>query len=147
MQCAIAEPVIHLWKADWDAPQVVRLPLDRVGGRLEANWLQSCNTDSYGLMISSAHQHVTAQISKNADLISAVGEFDQGFKPVGTGAEAMFDEGNSLDLSPIKIAHDETMEGYGGYDDDNEHSASSYGRGNEMVNDTFHYRRHVKARG
>ena len=147
MQCAILEPAIHLWKASWDVPRVVKLPLDRTGGRLEANWLQSSNTESYGLMISSPHQYITAQISKDADFISAIGEIDQGFKPVGTGAEAMFDEGNSLDLSPIKIAHDETMEVYGGYDVGNEHSESSFGMGNEMVNDTFHYRRHVKAGG
>lgn len=145
MQCAIPEPAIHLYKASWDYPRIVKLPLDRIGGRLEANWLQSPNSESYGLMISSAHQYVTAQISGNADLISAVGESDRGFKPIGTGAEAMFDEGNSLDLSPIKITHDETLEVYGGYDGGNEHSESSFGMGNEMVNDTFHYRRHVKA--
>ena len=145
MQCAIPEPAIHLWKANWDAPRVVKLPLDRVGGRLEASWLQSSDTEPYGLMISSAHQYVIAQISKNGDLISEVGEFDLGFKSVGTGAETMFDEGNSLDLSPIKIAHDETMEVHGGYDDGIEHSESSFGMGNEMVNDTFHYRRRVKA--
>ena len=144
MHCAIPEPSIHLYKASWDFPRIVKLPLDRIGGRLEANWLQSPDTESYGLMISSAHQYVTAQMSRNADLISAVGESDLGFKSVGTGAEAMFDEGNSLDLSPIKIPHDETLEVYDGYDGGDEHPESGFGMDNEMVNDTFHYRRHVK---
>ena len=145
MQCAIPEPAIHLYKATWDVPRIVKLPLDRIGGRLEAHWLQSPDSESYALVISSAHQYVTAQISRNADVISAVGESDQEFKSVGTGAEPMFDEGNSLDLSPIKITRDETLEVYGGYDGGNEHSESSFGMDNEMVNDTFHYRRHVKA--
>ena len=145
MHCAIPEPAIHLYKASWGFPRIVKLPLDRIGGRLEANWLQSPIAEFYGLMISSAHQYVTAQISRNADLISAVGESGLGFKSVGTGAEAMFDEGNSLYLSPIKIPRDETLEVHGGYDGGNEHSESSFGMGNEMVNDTFHYRRQVKA--
>ena len=145
MQCAISEPAIHLYKATWDFPRIVKLPLDRTGGRLEADWLQSLDSESYAVVISSAHQHVTAQISRNADLISAVGESDRDFRSLGTGAEPMFDEGNSLDLSPIRIARDATLEVYGGYDGGHEHSEPSFEIDNEMVNDTFHYRRHVKA--
>ena len=145
MQCAISEPAIHLYKATWDFPRIVKLPLDRTGGRLEADWLQSLDSESYAVVISSAHQHVTARISRNGDLISAVGETDREFRSLGTGAEPMFDEGNSLDLSPIRIARDETLEVYGGYDGGHEHSEPSFGMDNEMVNDTFHYRRHVKA--
>lgn len=57
----------------------------------------------------------------------------------------MFDEGNSLDLSPIKITHDETLEVHDDFGDDNGDSGLGFGLGNEMVDDTFHYRRRIKA--
>lgn len=98
-------------------------------------------------MVTSIHQYATARISKNGDPISEIGNLDLGFRSVGTGAEDMFDEGNSLDLSPIKIAHDDTMELHDSYDDGNDRSGSSFEMGNEMVDDTFHYRRHIKAAG
>ena len=96
-------------------------------------------------MISSSHDSVTARISEAGDLIPEVGGIDLGVQSKSIGAENMFDEGNSLDLSPIKVAHDETIEVYSGHDDGNEHSGSSFGMENEMVDDTFHCRRHVKA--
>ena len=145
VHCAIPDLAVHLWKSTWNAPRIISLPLERAGGRLETSWLQSPDNDSYSLMITSTHQYATAEISKNGDLIPEVGTLELSFKSVGTGAEHMFDEGNSLDLSPIKIAHDETMEGRDGYDDGNDRSGSSFGMGNELVDDTFHYRRHVKA--
>ena len=147
IHCAIPEPAVHLWKSTWDAPRIFTLPLERAGSRLEASWLQSPHSDSFNLMITSTHQYATARISKNGDLIPEVGNLDLGFRSVGTGAEDMFDEGNSLDLSPIKIAHDDTMEVRDSYDDGNDSSGSSFEMGNEMVDDTFHYRRHIKAAG
>lgn len=54
----------------------------------------------------------------------------------------MFDEGNSLDLSPIKISHStvEVSAAYGGDGD-----GSGLGVTEEMLDDTFHYRRQVRA--
>jgi len=51
---------------------------------------------------------------------------------VGLGPEDMFDEGNSMDLSPIRLSHDqhEGELGMGGTDYDD-------------VDDTFDYRRHL----
>ena len=62
---------------------------------------------------------------------------------IDTGAEDMFDEGNSLDLSPIKISHS-TVE-VSGYEGQLENSGSGFGFTEDMLDDTFHYRRHVKA--
>lgn len=56
----------------------------------------------------------------------------------------MFDEGNSLDLSPIKISHSTVeVSAYGG--DGDERSGSGFGFTEEMLDDTFHYRRQVRA--
>ena len=66
---------------------------------------------------------------------------DEAFsKSENVRAENLFDEGNSLDLSPIKITRDETI----GLDDE---ERSGFVMENEMLDDTFHYRRHVRALG
>ena len=62
---------------------------------------------------------------------------------IETGAEDMFDEGNSLDLSPIKISHS-TVE-VSGYEDEDGKFGEGFGFTEEMLDDTFHYRRNVKA--
>jgi hypothetical protein len=131
---------------------IVTLPLSKTGGRLEAHWLRSLDLGTYNILLTSTHAYTTAQISQTGSLIPSADAMsadpDLGFRSVGTGAEDMFDEGNSLDLSPIKITHDETMEVHDGFNDSGDGSGSSgFGMGNEMVDDTFHYRRHVKAGG
>lgn len=147
IHCAIPEPAVHLWKLNWDIPRVVTLPLERTGGRSEASWLQSPEENTYSLMLSSTHQYTKACISSNGEIISEQPSFEGAARSLGTGVEDMFDEGNSLDLSPIKLAHDEMMEVHGGFGGADDHSGSSFGMGNEMVDDTFHYRRHVKVGG
>ena len=140
IHCAIPEPAVHLWKTTWHAPQILMLPLQRIRGRLEANWLESPTDDIFNIMISSAHQYTTARISSDGEIITPP---ETAANPVDMGAEDMFDEGNSLDLSPIKISHS-TVE-VSGYGDGNENLGSGLGFTEEMLDDTFHYRRHVKA--
>ncbi|KAF6231762.1 hypothetical protein HO173_010064 [Letharia columbiana] len=141
IHCAIPEPAIHLWKTTWHAPRILMLPLLRIGGRLEASWLKSLTDESFNLMISSAHQYTTVRISPDGEVIAESIPLDAAALSIDTGAEDMFDEGNSLDLSPIKISHS-TVE-VSGYGDD--HFGSGFGFTEEMLDDTFHYRRHVKA--
>lgn len=119
------------------------LPLPRIGGRLEASWLEGSGDDKFGLMISSAHHYTTTRISCDGEVIPEETLPEAATIPIDAGAEDLFDEGNSLDLSPIKISHS-TVE-VSGYGDDNEHSGSGFGFTEEMLDDTFHYRRHVKA--
>lgn len=97
------------------------------------------------MMLSSTHQYIICAVSSSGELIPTAPNMSQGDKPVSVGAEDMFDEGNSLDLSPIKIAHNETCEVHDAFGDPYDDSGSGLGLGNEMVDDTFHYRRHVKA--
>ncbi len=119
------------------------LPLRRTGGRLEASWLESSSDDTFSLMISSAHQFTTARISSDGEIIVEAILPDAAAMSIGAGAEDMFDEGNSLDLSPIKISHS-TVE-VSAFGDGDDRSGSGFGFTEEMLDDTFHYRRHVKA--
>ncbi len=119
------------------------LPLPRIGGRLEASWLESSSDDNFNIMVNSAHQYTTARISSDGELIEDAMPPEMAVASIDPGAEDMFDEGNSLDLSPIKISHS-TVE-VSGYEDGNDHSRSGFGFTEEMLDDTFHYRRHVKA--
>ncbi|CAD6581432.1 MAG: hypothetical protein ASARMPREDX12_000461 [Alectoria sarmentosa] len=143
IHCAIPEPAVHLWKTTWHAPRILMLPLQRIGGRLEASWLQSSSDDDFNLMISSTHQYTTACVSSDGEVIAKAIPPEAAAVSVGTGAEDMFDEGNSLDLSPIKISHS-TVE-VSGYGDGDDLFGSGFGFTEEMLDDTFHYRRHVKA--
>ena len=120
------------------------LPLQRIGGRLEASWLESSSDDSFDLMISSAHQYTSARVSSDGEVMPEAVPPEARATSIDAGAEDMFDEGNSLDLSPIKISHS-TVE-VSAYEDGNEHYGSGLGFGftEEMLDDTFHYRRHVK---
>ena len=93
-------------------------------------------------MISSAHQYTSAHISSDGEVIPEAIPPGVAATSIDTGAEDMFDEGNSLDLSPIKISHS-TVE-VSGYEDENDHSGSNFGFTEDMLDDTFHYRRHVK---
>ena len=116
-------------------------PLPRKGGRLEASWLESPSDDTFNLMISSAHQYTTARVSSDGELLPEAIPPDAAAFSIGAGAEDMFDEGNSLDLSPIKISHS-TVE-VSAYGDGDERSG--FGFTEEMLDDTFHYRRQVKS--
>ena len=95
-------------------------------------------------MITSAHHYTTARISSDGEVLLEVVS-PEAAAPVSieAGAEDMFDEGNSLDLSPIKISHS-TVE-VSGYENGDERSGSGFGFTEDMLDDTFHYRRHVKA--
>lgn len=58
------------------------------------------------------------------------------------GPEAMFDEGNSLDLSPIKISHGALTYGHAlAVDPEEAEFGSTQSSVDEMLDDTFHHRR------
>lgn len=95
-------------------------------------------------MITSAHSFGTVSISSDGEVLQGAGSPEAAAADsIEPGAEDMFDEGNSLDLSPIKISHS-TVE-VSGYENGDERSGSGFGFTEDMLDDTFHYRRHVKA--
>lgn len=105
IQCNLVDPVIHLWNAAWEAPKVIRLPLDKLEGKIEANWLHDEAIDMHMLMLGNAHNYVIGQISRNGELASLPDEIEM----TGAGPEDMFDEGNSLDLCQVSDEVDDTF--------------------------------------
>lgn len=137
IHCNTNDPVFHIWKATWDLPRIVNLRLDQTGGKMEAAWLRDVD-DISSLLIGNSYGFTIARITHDGQLLSSTADV----KRIGTGPEDIFDEGNSLILSPIKISHDEVTTGI-------RHGSSeitALGRWaiSDEVQDTFHYRRHPK---
>ena len=142
IHCAIPEPSIHLWKSNWEAPRIISLPLDRRGGKLEANWLLSPQPSHFKIFLCSSLQFTSVLVSSCGQvIIQESNSSDGGARLANAEAEDMFDEGNSLDLSPIKITQDDTITC-----EDDDGSLNS-GMGNEIIDDTFHYRRVIRFNG
>ena len=145
IHCAVPEPVVYIWRKSWDTPTVLSLPLERAvaAGKTAATWLQSPpDLDVANVMLSSSHHYATAQFSivdgkPIAPMASSFAEPEAAARSVGTGPEDMFDEGHSLDFSPVKIANGAVDLGDG--------FAEGFGMTGENVDDTFYYRRNVKA--
>ncbi len=139
MHCTINEPAVHLWRATWELPQVVDLHLDISGGKLEACWLHSEVEDVPRLMLGSTQNYTTAQTMSNGQGILQ----PLRAKSFGAGPEDMFDEGNSFDLSPVKIPPEgesaEILEETLG------HGQSGQWDFSDDVDDTFHYRRKARS--
>ncbi|MCJ1283050.1 hypothetical protein MMC26_002377 [Xylographa opegraphella] len=130
IHCATEDPVIHLWQSSIDIPRIIPVPLTRPGGRTEASWIYSpgANPESPSFMLANTLNYALTHIPDAGERETTV---DMSFSTVveGLGPEDMFDEGNSMDLSPIKLSHEQF--GMGLESADNE------------VDDTFDYRRHL----
>lgn len=149
IHCAIPDPTLHFWKKDWD-PLALALPLANASGsRLEANWLASANDDTFALMLSSATNSVIVELSRTGELIlpkaQPAGEREgeqHAFKCSESGPEDMFDEGESLNFSPVRF--DAMTAGYGSL----EGVMDGDGMGESaMVEDTFDYRKPLRVPG
>ena len=147
IHCTIAEPVVHVWKNSWDTPKAFSLPFERAAAasRLVAAWLQAPASDDVVItMLSSSHDYATAHFNATDGSIvnpiaSLLAEPEAAALSMGTGPEDMFDEGHSLDFSPVKISNGIVDLG-GGYEEE-----GGFGMTGESVDDTFHYRRNIKA--
>lgn len=148
VHCAVPEPVVHIWRKSWIAPKVLSLPLARAttAGKTGATWLQSTSSDNNVaiVMLSSFQHYATARISivdgqSITPMVSSFAEPEAAALSIGTGPEDMFDEGHSLDFSPVKISNGAVDLGDG--------YAEEFGMTEESVDDTFHYRRNIKAGG
>ena len=135
MHCTVNEPVVHLWRATWDLPQVIHLHLNRMGGKMEAVWLRGDIDDAPMVMLSSMQNYMTAQIMSNGQGILQPLKA-QSF---GVGPEDMFDEGNSFDLSPVRTRLAEAPAD--GIEDSLSHEQSGSLNLSDEIDDTFHYKR------
>ena len=139
--CTMPEPFVHLWKSSWIMPLVIQIPLRSIKGRYEARWLQSADADSFNLLFSSQNQTTRARISLAGDILPESDiEGSQSKLKFSSGPEPedMFDEGNSLDLSPIKGGPTEDLAFLG---------ESDFGYTGQTLDDTFHYRKQARVGG
>ncbi|MCJ1249124.1 hypothetical protein MMC30_006347 [Trapelia coarctata] len=135
IHCSIEEPVVHLWHSTWEAPCALSFPLSKLGPKTEASWVNSSDPENPGIMLANTHNFAVQRLQ--GDDVDETTEGPSKLSFAGLGPEDMFDEGNSMDLSPIKLSHENYEAGFGmggaGFDDD--------------VDDTFDYRRHLAIAG
>ena len=105
IHCVIEDPVLYICNSESDdEPMIRKMPLEKPGGRTEANWLCDAPKDKPRLMLANAENY-TVQYAFEEDETS---DLPSVADIVGVEREDMFDEGNSMDLSPIKLSHDFT---------------------------------------
>ncbi|KAI4125146.1 MAG: hypothetical protein LQ347_005475, partial [Umbilicaria vellea] len=142
IHCLTDESVVHLFNTDWATPRILTLPLDKPGGRLEATWLPTSAQQRPKVMLTNAHNYIIeSPYESEREEISLIETGDI----VPAGPEDMFDEGNSMDLSPIKL-----LRGLGGIEPEEREESTGSGLEWEWsgevdvdvdVDDTFHFRR------
>ncbi|MCJ1378298.1 hypothetical protein MMC17_001395 [Xylographa soralifera] len=130
IHCATEDSVVHLWQLSLDSPRIIPVPLSKPGGRTEASWVKSpdVNPGDLVVMLANTLNYALLHVSDAGGCDKTV---DTSFSAIveDLGPEDMFDEGNSMDLSPIKLSHEQFVMGL--------ESASN------EVDDTFDYRRHL----
>lgn len=131
IQCAIPEPTVYVWRAQWSAPKVFSLSLKAPFGQLKSSWL-SFDDESVRYMLGNMEQFVIGHFTPDGEDIPWQRRDDY---LDGLGPEDMFDEGNSLDLSPAKMPEGATS------DDTPALGLSTQLGYTSTIEDTFHYRR------
>ncbi|KAL8646988.1 MAG: hypothetical protein Q9210_005823 [Variospora velana] len=131
IQCTIREPIIYVWKASWSSPKIFSVSLKPPFGQLRATWLAS-DHERIRYMLGNSEQFAIGQLTLEGEEVSwhSIGTFHDDLGP-----EDMFDEGHSLDWSPVKV-DDSTVA-----DDTSAPGLSTQFGLTSTVEDTFHYRR------
>ncbi|MCJ1387401.1 hypothetical protein MMC18_000244 [Xylographa bjoerkii] len=130
VHCATEDPVIHIWQSSSESPCIISIPLSKPGGRTEASWVQ-CSDVGQGNpvgMLTNTFNYALQHVLDAGDCDETV-DTSLSASIEGLGPEDMFDEGNSMDLSPIKLSHEQVGMGLEAASDE--------------VDDTFDYRRHI----
>ncbi|MCJ1427861.1 hypothetical protein MMC29_005767 [Sticta canariensis] len=118
---------------------VKRSPIGQTRWKDGGNWLLDEAIDMHTLMLGNAHNYVVGLISRNEERAA----LPKKTEITSAGPEDMFDEGNSLDLSPIMVSHGEASIEAGG--DSPKFGHSAQWTVSDKVDDFFHYRRHTRS--
>lgn len=133
IHCAINQAVVYVWKMSSSSPHVLPFHLERTGGRLEACWISTVAHESPRLMLGNAHNYATLSLSADGTILP-----EKEFRGIlNTEPDDRFDEGNSMDLSPIKLSQDDTTTKFPNVSPG---SSERWG-GSDDLDDTFSYRR------
>ena len=141
INCVTNDNVLYVWSADWSTPRILKVPLERPGGRAEGSWLSSRIDGKTRLLFANIHNHVICRVLDEGETPESPLPvlFPSLHKFSATGPEDMFDEGNSMDLSPIKLSTNHVTRVIGAPED-----ANAFDRNwdSEEMDDTFDFKRH-----
>ena len=101
---------------------------------MEVSWLHSEMKDAASLMLSSPQNYTTVHVMINGQGILQPLKA----KSFGVGPEDVFDEGNSFDLSSIKVSADGALTN--DLEDSSGHDQTGQWNLSEDIDDTFHYK-------
>ena len=142
INCMTNDNVFYVWNADWSTPRILKVLLERSGGRSEGSWIPTKADGKTRLLFGNAYSQVICRVLDE-------GETPESPLPVlfpvslhrfsATGPEDMFDEGNSMDLSPIKLSTNHVTRVIGAPEDAN---ALNGTWDSEEMDDTFDFKRH-----
>jgi len=132
LHCAVDQSIVYVWKVSSSSPRVLPIHLDRTGGRLEAYWVFTAAHESPRLMLGNAHNYTTLSLSADGAILP---EKESG-GTLNCEPDDRFDEGNSMDLSPIKLS----QEGMTTKFPDVSPGSSGRWGGSDDLDDTFSYR-------
>ena len=111
------------------------MPLEKPGGKLQATWLQTTVDDKPRLMLGNAQNYMIGSVYDEGTEAALLDEQEM----VPAGPEDMFDEGNSMELSPIKLFRQ--RDATGSQEDSTDSGISGHWNVSGDVDDTFHFRR------
>ncbi|KAA6406573.1 MAG: WD40 repeat protein [Lasallia pustulata] len=104
IHCHTPDSVLHIWQPPPGEPLVMYLPLDALGGPREALWLSTTSRERPKVMLGNARNYIIGSVSDGEGEDTPL--FDETGDVISGGPEDMFDEGNSMDLSPVKLSWD-----------------------------------------
>ncbi len=133
LHCAVDQAVVYVWKMSSNSPRVLPFHLDRTGGRLGDCWISTAANESPRLMLGNAHNYAFLSLSADGAILP-----EREFKgTLDSEPDDRFDEGNSMDLSPVKLSQDGMTTNF---PDVSPGSSGRWG-GSDDLDDTFSYRR------
>lgn len=138
IHCAVDQAVVHIWRASWSTPIILDARLDKSGGRMEACWVSTAPGEPPRLMINNANNYTVISLNQHGSILPEV----PAEETICSEPDDRFDEGNSMDLSPVKVPHDDAGTKFPADFD----SSDRWGWA-EDLDDTFHYRRPLKSSG
>ncbi|EKG12437.1 hypothetical protein MPH_10554 [Macrophomina phaseolina MS6] len=132
IQCAQDDAVIYLWDAEKQGARILKAPLDKSAGKLEARWLQANADRRPSLVFGDSHGFLTMW----PDGKEAILKLDHASSQPGTPGSADESEDSLYDIltgrTPVPGLADSASY------DDYENSGES-----TVLDDTFHGKRHL----
>jgi len=135
-QCVHEERLVYLWSSRWEQPRIVGMPSEKLAGRQEARWIRTSSDQRPTMMFGDAQNYVVGFVrGEGIQTESPTKEYMAAGNP-----EPLFDEGNSMDLSPIKLLHEDSRNELD-VDSADDGLSGQLSDVSGEVDDTFHYRR------